>query len=146
MAFVPDTQQGATIAFAGLSIDIAAQEIPETTRSIPVIDITNLGTVTQRPYIVGDLSDVDEFTVVFQNDGTSTLPTLGAEYVTTITAPLASGDATAEKWTGSCIVTGLSSPSFSAGANDLQRMNVTIKPSGIGTGSGTLWSRTAAAT
>ena len=144
MAFVPDTQQGATIAFTDLSIDIAAQEIPETTQAIPVIDITNLGSVTQRPYIVGDLADVDEFTVVFQNDGTSVKPTLGAPYTTTITAPLMAGDATAEKWAGSVIVTGISSPSFSAGANDLQRVSVTLKPSGIGVGTGTLWSRTAA--
>ena len=144
MAFVPDTQQGATIAFTGLSIDIAAQEIPETTQAIPVIDITNLGSVTQRPYIVGDLADVDEFTVVFQNDGTSVKPALGTTYTTTITAPLMAGDATAEKWAGSCIVTGISSPSFSAGANDLQRVSVTIKPSGVGVGTGTLWSRTAA--
>jgi len=144
MAFVPDTQQGATFAFTGLSIDIAAQEIPETTQQIPVIDITNLGSVTQRPYIVGDLLDVPEFTVVFQNDGTSAKPTLGSTYVTTITAPLMAGDSVAEKWAGSCIVTGISSPSFSAGANDLQRVSVTVKPSGIGTGSGTLWTRTVA--
>lgn len=144
MAFVPDTQQGATIAFTGLSIDIAAQEIPEVTQSIPVIDITHLGTVTQRPYIAADLKDVDEFTVVFQNDGTSALPVLGSTYVTTITAPLMAGDASAEYWAGSCIVTGLSSPSFSAGANDLQRVSVTVKPSGLGTSGGTLWTRTAA--
>ena len=144
MAFVPDTQQGATIAFADLSIDIAAQEIPEVTRAIPVIDITNLASVTQRPYIVGDLADVDEFTVVYQNDGSSTLPALGATYTVTITAPQASGDSNAEKWAGSCIVTGVSSPSFSAGANDLQRISVTIKPAGIGTGAGSLWARTVA--
>jgi hypothetical protein len=145
MAFVPDTQQGATIAFTGLSIDIAAQEIPETNRKIPVIDITNLASVTQRPYIVGDLSDVDEFTVVFQNDGSSVLPTLGASYVVTISAPLAAGgDSITEKWAGSCIVTGLTSPAFSAGANALQRVSVTIKPSGIGVTGGTLWSRTVA--
>jgi hypothetical protein len=144
MAFVPDTQQGATIAFTDLSIDIAAQEIPEVTRAIPVIDITNLGSVTQRPYIVGDLMDVDEFTVVFQNDGSSVLPTLGTTYLTTITSPLAAGDATAEKCAGSAIVTGISSPSFSAGANDLQRISVTLKTSGIGVGTGTLWTRTAA--
>jgi hypothetical protein len=145
MAFVPDTQQGATIAFTGLSIGVAAQEIPEVTQSIPVIDITNLASVTQRPYIVGDLKDVDEFTVVFQNDGDGTLPTLGSTYVTTITAPLMAGDASAEYWAGSCIVTGISSPSFSAGANDLQRISVTVKPSGLGTSGGTLWTRTAAA-
>jgi len=144
MAFVPDTQQGATIAFTGLSIDIAAQEIPEVTPAIPVIDITNLGTVTQRPYIAGDLSDPPEFTIVFQNDGSSALPVLGTTYTTTITAPLASGDSVAEKWAGSAIVTAISSPSFSAGANDLQRISVTIKPSGIGTGAGSLWSRTIA--
>jgi hypothetical protein len=144
MAFVPDTQQGATIAFTGLSIDIAAQEIPETTQTIPVIDITNLASVTQRPYIVGDLYDVAEFTVVFQNDGTSAKPTLGSPYVVTITAPLASTDSVAEKWAGSCIVTGLSSPAFSAGANALQTVSVTIKPSGLGTSGGTLWSRTVA--
>jgi len=145
MAFAPDTQQGATIAFTALSIDIAAEQIPETSEKIPTIDVVNLATVTQRPYIVGDLKDVDEFTVVFQNDGTSTKPTLGTTYTTTITAPLMSGDSTAEYWAGSCIVTGVSSPSFAAGANDLQRINVTLKPSGIGTGSGTLWARTAAA-
>lgn len=145
MAFVPDTQQGATIAFTGLAIDIAAQEIPEVTEQIPVIDITNLASVTQRPFIVGDLKDVPEFTVVYQNDGTSVKPTLGSTYVTTITAPLMAGDASAEYWAGSCIVTGLSSPSFSAGANDLQRVSVTVKPAGIGTGSGTLWTRAAAA-
>jgi hypothetical protein len=144
MAFVPDTQQGATIAFTGLSIDIAAQEIPETTQQIPTIDITNLASVTQRPYIVGDLLDVPEFTVVFQNDGTSTKPTLGSTYTTTITAPLASGDSVAEKWAGSCIVTGISSPAFSAGANALQTVSVTVKPSGIGTGAGSLWVRTVA--
>ena len=144
MAFVPDTQQGATIAFTGLSIDIAAQEIPETNRTIPVIDITNLASVTQRPYIVGDLSDADEFTVVFQNDGSSVLPTLGSTYVVTISAPLAALDSITEKWAGSCIVTGLTSPAFSAGANDLQRVSVTVKPSGIGTGAGTLWARTVA--
>ena len=144
MAFIPDTQQGATIAFTGLSIDIAAQDIPETVQQIPTIDITNLASVTQRPFLVGDLYDVPEFTVVFQNDGTSTKPTLGTTYITTITAPLMAGDGVAEKWAGSCIVTGLSSPSFSAGANDLQRINVTVKPSGIGTGSGTLWARTVA--
>lgn len=144
MAFVPDTQQGATIAFTGLSIDIAAQEIPEVTQSIPTIDITHLGTVTQRPYLVADLKDVDEFTVVFQNDGTSALPVIGSTYVTTITAPLMSGDTSAEYWAGSCIVTGISSPAFSAGANDLQRISVTVKPSGVGTGAGTLWTRTVA--
>jgi hypothetical protein len=144
MAFVPDTQQGATIAFTGLSIDIAAQEIPEVTPQIPVIDITNLGSVTQRPFIVGDLYDVAEFTVVFQNDGTSALPVLGTTYVTTITAPLMAGDSTAEKWAGSAIVTGISSPSFSAGANDLQRISVTVKPSGLGARGGTLWARTIA--
>lgn len=144
MAFAPDTQQGATIAFTGLSIDIAAQEIPEVTEQIPVIDITNLGSITQRPYIVGDLKDVPEFTVVFQNDGASAKPVLGSTYVTTITAPLASGKSVAEKWAGSCIVTGLSCPSFSAGANDLQRISVTLKPSGLGVSGGTLWSRTVA--
>jgi hypothetical protein len=145
MAFVPDTQQGATIAFTDLSIDIAAQEIPEVTPEFPVIDIVNLGSVTQRPYIAGDLKDVPAFTVVFQNDGSSVKPTEGATYTTTITAPLAAGDSTAEKWAGSCIVTGVGSPSFSAGANDLQRISVTLKPSGIGTGAGSLWSRTPAA-
>jgi len=145
MSFVPDTQQGATIAFTGLSIGVAAQEIPEITPSVPVIDIVNLGTVTQRPYIVGDLFDVDEFTVVFQNDGSATLPARGSTYVVTITAPLASGDATAEKWAGSAIVTGISSPAFSAGANDLQRISVTIKPSGLGVSGGTVWARTPAA-
>ena len=144
MAFVPDTQQGATIAFTGLSIDIAAEQIPEVTPEFPVIDIVNLGSVTQRPYIVGDLKDVPAFTVVFQNDGTSAKPTEGATYVTTITAPLAAGDSVAEKWAGSCIVTSVGSPSFSAGANDLQRISVSLKPSGIGTGAGTLWARTVA--
>jgi hypothetical protein len=144
MAFVPDTQQGATIAFTGLSIDISAQEIPETTDPIPVIDITHLGSVTQRPYIAGDLSDPPEFTIVFQNDGTSAKPTRGSTYVTTITAPLAAGDSVAEKWAGSCIVTNISSPAFSAGANALQTISVTLKPSGIGTGAGTLWARTVA--
>lgn len=144
MTFVPDTQQGATIAFGGLTVGLAAQEIPEVTQSIPTIDITHLGSVTQRPYIVGDLSDVDEFTISYQNDGTGVKPVLGTTYVTTITAPLMLGDTSAEYWAGSCIVTGISSPSFSAGANDLQRVNVTVKPSGVGTGAGTLWSRTAA--
>jgi hypothetical protein len=146
MAFVPDTQQGATIAFTGLSIDIAAQEIPETTQAIPVIDITNRASVTQRPYIVGDLYDVAEFTVVFQNDGTSVKPVLGSTYVTTITAPLMAGDSVAEKWAGSAIVTGIGSPAFSAGANALQTMSVTVKPSGLGVAGGTLWSRTIAST
>ena len=146
MAFVPDTQQGATIAFTGLAIDIAEQEIPEVTEAIPVIDITNLASITQRPYIVGDLKDVAEFTVVFQNDGTSTKPVLGSTYVTTITAPLMAGDAAAEYWAGSCIVTGVASPAFSAGANALQTVSVTIKPSGLGTSGGTLWTRSAATT
>ena len=146
MAFVPDTQQGATIAFTGITIGVAAQEIPEITSAIPVIDITNLASITQRPYIVGDLSDVAEFTVVFQNDGDGVKPVLGSSYVTTITAPTASGDATAEYWAGTCIVTGISTPSFSAGANDLQRISVTIKPSGVGVSGGTLWARTLATT
>ncbi|HUS39180.1 MAG TPA: hypothetical protein VMX74_07000 [Pirellulales bacterium] len=145
MAFVPDTQQGASIAFTALSIDIAAEQIPETTQAIPTIDVVNLASVTQRPYIVGDLNDVAEFTVVFQNDGSSTKPTLGTTYTTTITAPLMAGDATAEYWAGSCIVTGISSPAFSAGANDIQRVSVTVKPSGVGAGGGTLWARTPAA-
>ena len=143
MAFVPDTQQGATVAFSGLSMDIAATEIPAVDQKIPMIDATVLGTTGQRIYVVGDLSDTDEFTVVFQNDGTSNKPTLGTMYTVTLTAPMASGDSSAEYWAGTCVVTGIASPQFSTGANALQTVSVTCKPDG-GFNGGTAWSRTVA--
>lgn len=145
MAFVPDTQQGATAAYTGLTMDIVVDDIPAITRKFPTIAIPHLGSVTQVPYIAGDLCDVDPFDLRFQNDGSSTKPTDGSTYVLTITAPLAAGDSSAEYWAGSVIVTGVSSPAFAANANDLQRIIVGNKPSGVGTGSGTLWSRTPAA-
>ena len=144
MTFVPDTQQGASIVFAGLSVNIAAQSIPEVLQTVPVIETPHLGTTGQVPRIVGDLTDAEEFTVQFQNQGSSLKPVLGTVYTVTITAPLASGDGTAEKWVGDCIVTAIGSPSFEANSNELQMINVRLQPNG-GANGGEVWTRTAAA-
>jgi hypothetical protein len=146
MAFTPDTQQGATIAFTGIATFIdAAVDIPEVQQKFPTIDCTHLGTTGSRRYIPADLSDVDEFTVKFQHDGSTVLPTLGAIYTVTITAPLATGDATAEKAAGTCIVTSIPTNSqFQSDTPALQVCSLSLKPDGSGTGGGTAWTRTVA--
>ncbi len=143
MTFKPDTQQGATIVFSGLTVAAAAQSIPEVLQTVPTIEVPHLGTTGQVPRIRGDLTDTEEFTVQFQNQGVSLKPVLGTTYTVTITAPLAAGGATAEKWVGSCIVTAVGSPSFEANANELQMINVRLQPNG-GFDDGDPWTRTAA--
>jgi len=139
MAYAPDTQQGATFVVATVTLDIGLQEIPSVNETFPTIDSTDLSTTGQRTYIAGDLSDVDEFEVMGYHDGSTALPVKGTSYTVTITAPLASGDATAEDWEGTAICTGISTPSFTGGANALQEIRMRFKPDGQ-----TAWARTLA--
>lgn len=146
MTFVPDTQQGASIAFTGLATFVnAVTDIPAVTESGGVIDISSLGTTGQKKFIPQDLTDVEEFTVTFQHDGKTALPSRNGVYTVTITGPIAPGASSAENWAGSCIVTKVSSPQFQSATPALQTMQVAIKPDGGGSGSGTAWTRTPAA-
>lgn len=144
MSFVPDTQQGATIAFSGVTLGVEPEEIGSAVDENTPIAIPHLGTTGQVPYIPGDLNDVQPFTVRFQNDGNGARPARGTVYTVTITAPLMSGDATAESWAGTAIVQSVSTPAFTANANALQTFDVTVKPDGGGTGTGSAWARSAA--
>jgi hypothetical protein len=144
-AFTPDTQQGATVGFSGLSsFLLAAQSIPSTEVPLPTIDATNLGTSGQRVRIAGDLADPKEFTLKFQNDGQSALPVRGTVYTVTITAPVPADGTVGEKWAGSCIVTDIKSPPFEAGANALQMTEIVLQPDGGFSYGGSAWTRTAA--
>ena len=105
----------------------------------------NLGTVGQRTFIPGDLADVPEFTVNYQHDGKSVMPTIGQPYHVIITSPLKSGDSSPEIQAGSAICTSVGSPQFKGGANALQMVNVKFKPDGGASYFGTQWTRTAAA-
>lgn len=146
MAFTPDTQQGATIAFTGLATFVnAATDIPAIAETGGTIDVTNLGTTGQRPYIPADLTDVEEFTVTFQNDGSTALPSKNTVYTVTVTGPIPSGKSAGENWTGTAIVTRVTSPQYQSATPGVQTMQVALKPDGGGTGSGTAWTRTAAA-
>lgn len=145
MAFKPDTQQGATFTIVGLGTFIdAVDNIPEVSDKIPVVDSTNLGTTGQRTYIPGDLSDPGEFTVSFQHDGLSVMPTVGQPYSIIITSPMKSGDSIAEKHAGTAICTAVNSPTFKSGANALQMANVSWKPDGGACYFGSAWARTKA--
>ena len=144
MTFAPDTQQGATFAITGLAaFEDAATSIPRTSTPIPVIDATHLGTTGMRTKIAGDLKDPQQFTVTFQHDGSGTMPTIGTVYTITITAPLASGDGTAENWAGTAICTDVRGPDFSSDTEALQTTEIDWQPDG-GFGSGSAWAHTAA--
>ena len=144
--FMPDTQQGATIAFSGLATFVcAAQSIPATESPVPVIDNTHLGTEDQRTRMPGDLEYPKTFTVKFQNDGMSAKPVKKSIYTVTITAPLPAGASTAEKWAGSCIVEDVKSPAFEAGANALQMIDIVLQPDGGWSYGGSKWTHTDAA-
>ena len=144
MAFAPDTEQGATFALTGLAMDIAASEIPAITRSIQTVPVPHLGTTGQVPYISGDLTDTDEFTVTCLHDGSSLLPTLGTIYTCTITGPIASGEGAGEIQAGSVICTKVASSKYTANSNTAQSSQLSFKPNG-GANSTTAWTRTAAA-
>jgi hypothetical protein len=119
--------------------------IPEVTPKMHTVDSTNLGTTGQRKFIPGDLSDVGEFTVAFQHDGKSVMPTVGQPYLVTITSPLKYNDSSPESHAGTAICTGVGSPTFKSGANALQMVNVSFKPDGGECYFGSAWARTAAA-
>jgi hypothetical protein len=144
MAFGPDTQQGASIAFTGLATFVnAAVDIPEIQKKGGAIDCTHLGTTGSRRYIALDLTDVDEFTVKFQHDGTTALPVPNTVYTVTITGPVKPGSSTGEIAAGTCIVTGIpTNPQFQSDTPALQVSSITLKPDGSGSGGGTAWTRT----
>ena len=143
-SFTPATQQGATIAILGIGATFyeAADQIPAVDDKAPTIDASNLATTGQREFLPGDLSDPGEFTISFQHDNVSALPNVKQPYLVTITAPLQSGQATAEKWAGTCICTGVKSPQFKGGANALQMCDISFKPDGGRSYFGSKWART----
>jgi len=139
MAYAPDTQHGATFAITGVSTTLGTIDIPAVTKKIPTVKSTHLGTTTQDTYMIGDLFDVDEFTVTFFNCPTSPLPVLGTEYTLTITAPLIAGGGGAENWAGKAYCTGIGSPQFQSANAALQQIQLSFKPSGT---AGSTWTRT----
>lgn len=127
MSFVPDTQQGATFVVSDLSVTMTTEDIGSIGLTHPTIAIPHLGSTGQVPYIPGDLSDTEEFTVTHQNFGKSPKPVQGAVYTVTVTAPIATGSSSAESWAGTAICTHVGTPPFAANANELQKVETRWK-------------------
>lgn len=144
MSWTCDTQMGATLTLSGLTAANAVVDIPAVAETGGAIDITHLGSTGQRCYIPHDLTDVEEFTITAQNAPNGTVPTKNTVVTVTITGPVPSGLSSGESWTGTCIVTRVTSPQYQSATPALQTMQVAMKPDGGGSGSGTAWTRTAA--
>jgi hypothetical protein len=105
-----DTGHGGTIAFsAGITaFAVPFRKIGAVEHAIEKIETTNLGNAATDPadtptksYIPGDVIDPGEFEVEYAFDAEDDLPDIEKAGTITITAPLATGQATAANLAGS---------------------------------------------
>lgn len=126
-----DTQLGATIALATDSLSLRVMSITPIRRKYKTIRTTHLATTDKETYMVGELADYDEITVVYQNSPGVAQPTSASQTIT-ITGPTAAGATTPESVTGTGIVVQDDLlPGFSADQEGLQMKQMTIKFTGL---------------
>lgn len=108
----PDTGHGASITFATSSWTGKIRGIPTNlSKSIPVVNISHLGTSGQEETMPGDLETLDEVEVDVLFEAVTGLPATGTVETITITYPLqASGATTAANIAGTGFITMIQHP------------------------------------
>lgn len=112
MTAVPDTGHGASITFATSAWTGKIRGIPTNlSKSIPVVNISHLGTTGQEETMPGDLETLDEVEVDVLFEAKTGLPATGAVETITITYPLqATGATTAANLAGTGFITMIQHP------------------------------------
>ena len=98
-----DTGHGGTIAFSGDidSFAVPFRKIGAVEHAIEKVETTNLANTATKSYIPGDVIDPGEFEVEYAYDAEDDLAVMETVGTITITAPLATGQATAANLAGS---------------------------------------------
>lgn len=113
----PDTGHGATLT---LSVNTGAYKIRRIRlfkESVPVVDISYLGTSGHRETMPGDLTDIDEMEVTILFEAVTGLPAVGGVETVTTTFPLqSSGATTAANIAGTGFVTARTWPELQTNA------------------------------
>lgn len=107
-----DTGHGATLTLSENTNSFTITSIAVGSQSVQSLDVTHLGTVTDKEYIPGDVIETPEITVsVLFNVGVD-LPTPGTTHTATVTFPLGPAQTTTNKATmvGTGFITSRSYP------------------------------------
>jgi len=110
----PDTGHGATLTFGSTAFTGQIRGVPKNlTKSIPVVNISHLGTSGQEETMPGDLEALDEIEVDVLFAAVTGLPVSGTVETITITFPLqASGATTAANIAGTGFIRSITYPPF----------------------------------
>lgn len=90
----PDTGHGATLTLSVNAGSYKIRRIRLFKESVPVVDISYLGTSGHREVMPGDLTDIDEMEVTILFEAVTGLPAVGGLETVTTTFPLQSSGAT----------------------------------------------------
>lgn len=124
-----DTGHAATISFGTQGWSGRVLSIGGHTETREAIETTYLATSGHREYMVPDVTEPGEFTIVVQYEGTVGVPTFAAAETVTVTHPLASGESTAANIAGTAFVTSRGFPSLET--DTLKTCECTIKWDGL---------------
>ena len=108
----PDTGHGASVTFGTSAWAGLIKGIPTNlSKSIPVVNVSNLATATNQLTMPGDLADITECELDVLFASATALPALGVEETITITFPLqTSGASVAANIAGTGFITGITFP------------------------------------
>jgi len=120
----PDTGHGATLTMTTNSGAYKLRGIPTNLKSsLPIVNISYLGTTTDTESMPGDLVEHDEVECEILFEAVTGLPSLGTVETITITFPLqASGASTAANIAGTAFITSRTFPPFSSNTELIGRI------------------------
>lgn len=123
-----DTGHGASVTFGTTSWSGKLKGIPTNlSRKAPPVEITYLGSSTNKEYMAGDLADLGEVTLDVAYESKTGLPALStAPETVTITWPLApgGGGATAANIAGTAVITGVVYPPMQTGTMQIGQITI----------------------
>jgi hypothetical protein len=102
----PDTGHGATLTLSASTGAYKIRKIVGLKASIPVVNISHLGTTGQQETMPGDLEELDELQIEIVFEAVLGLPATGVVETVTVTFPLqSSGASTAANLAGTGYIT-----------------------------------------
>ena len=126
----PDTGHGATLTLSVSSGSYKIRKITGLKATIPVVNISHLGTSGQQETMPGDLEELDELQVDVVFEAVTGLPATGAAETATVTFPLqATGATVAATLAGSGFITSRKFPDLES--NTEMMGAITIKYDGV---------------
>lgn len=122
----PDTGHGATLTLSTNSGSYKIRAIPKNLEeSLPVVDISHLGTTGPRETMPGDLTELGEIEVDILFEAVTGMPSIGTVETATITFPLQStGATTAANIAGTAFIRMRAFPSLQTNGEMLAKIGI----------------------